>query len=89
MNYKHKYLQLKNLNCGLICLHDATINIRDDEFDKIIVNKNNRKKHVINIDDIDIDDGQIIIKVKPVGKSTSNNNSLFYKIVRCINKLCE
>ena len=89
LKYKHKYIKLKNqqggLSCfGLGCIPNVRVNIEDD-FDKILPNnKIYRDKPIIintNSDsDINMDDGTIIIKEKPVPEIQETNNSFLSKL---------
>jgi len=86
LKYKNKYLQLKiqngGLSCfGLGCVSNATINANND-FDTIIptntIYREKPKANKINIDEINLDDGSIEIKEKPLTDSTDSiqtNNS--------------
>jgi len=87
LKYKNKYLQLKiqngGLSCfGLGCVPNATINANND-FDTIIptntIYREKPKANKINIDEINLDDGSIEIKEKPLTDSTdtiqTNNSS--------------
>jgi hypothetical protein len=87
LKYKNKYVQLKiqhgGLSCfGLGCVSNTTIDpVPDVDFDRIIpANKNYREKPKANdIDEINLDDGSIEIKEKPITDSTdtiqTNNSS--------------
>ena len=80
LKYKNKYLQLKiqngGLSCfGLGCVSNATINANND-FDTIIPGntiyreKPKPKANKIEIDEINLDDGSIDIREKPLTDST-------------------
>lgn len=88
LKYKNKYIQLKNqqggLSCfGLGCVPNVRVNIEDD-FDKILPNNKiyRDKPSIINTtnSDINMDDGLIIIKEKPVPEIQETNNSFLSKL---------